>query len=93
MKKERAKQNGEIDVIDIQGAFDGHRRKISDLLTYIMAMDEIRELYESMDKPKLKLRLAIGGRKTSNSGVKSVMTVSFSLLDEAAAGRNSQEHQ
>ena len=47
-----------------------------------------------MDKPKLKLQLAIDGRKTFNSGVKSVMTVFvFSLLDEAAAGRNSQEHQ
>ena len=92
LKKERAKQNGEIDVVEMEGAFDGHRRKISDLLTYILSMDEIRELYEGMDKPKLKLRLAIDGRKTSNSGVKSVMTV-FSLLDEAAAGRNSQEHQ
>ena len=57
-----------------------------------MGMDEIKKLYKDMEQPKIKLRLAIDGRKTSNSGVKTVMTV-LSLLDEAAAGRCAQEHQ
>ena len=92
LKKERAKQNEEIDILEMDGAFDGHRRKVSDLLHYIMDMEEIKKLYEDMEQPKIKLRLAIDGRRTSNSGVKTVMTV-FSLLDEAAAGRCAQEHQ
>ena len=58
---------------------DGARRNVKDVLEYLLAIPEVKEAIKK-DAPKIKLRFAADGRRTSKQ-IGTVMAV-FNILAE-----------
>ena len=92
LRKERSKQNEEIDILEMDGAFDGRRRNVSGLLHYIMGVDGIKKQNEGIKQPKIKLAACHRGSQDLEH-LDEVSDDSVFSLDKTAAGRRVQEHQ